>query len=161
MRVGRQLERVLNPVTTVVIQTVRRDRGVGPRGLLGSFGATAMLSTFLLPILIVCQRRLAARLLSKRERRSGDAPRGVVAWSRRVTLKVSTPGKANPCVVKGDILWNGDSFILTPQTNDPDEVYFVQSRRFDNDGNFIARGDGFIITYSALQKRLQDRDGCR
>ena len=75
-----------------------------------------------------------------------------------MTLKVTTPAKANPCIVKGDIIWHGDSFILTPVVDDPDEVYFHQSKRFDKEGNFIARGDGFIITYSALQKSLEDRD---
>jgi hypothetical protein len=118
-----------------------------------------MLIALLLPIVICLPAQDGDEALVEALRDAQATHRE--AWSRgraRVSLKVTTPGKANPCIVKGDILWSGDSFILTPQTNDPDEVYFVQSKRFANEGNFIARGDGFVATYSARQKRLQDRD---
>ena len=83
------------------------------------------------------------------------------AWSRgraRVRLTVTTPDAANPCVVTGEILWHDDSFILKTQVADPDDIYFAQSRQFDEEGNFIARGQGFFITYSAGQNGLRNQD---
>lgn len=83
------------------------------------------------------------------------------AWSRgraRVRVTVTRPGAVRTCVIKAEILWHGDSFILKPQVDDPDDVHFKDMVQFRQEGNIIARGDGFVITYSALQNYLRDRD---
>ncbi len=83
------------------------------------------------------------------------------AWARgraRVRVTVTKPGVVGRCVIQGEILWHDDSFILKPQVADPNDVYFLESRRFEQEGNLIARGEGFVITYSAGQNALRDRE---
>ena len=84
------------------------------------------------------------------------------AWSRgraRVRLRISTTGAVRPCIIEGDIVWLYDSFILKPKVADPDEVHFkFRTNLFDQEGNFVARGKDFVITYGARQNALTNRD---
>jgi hypothetical protein len=83
------------------------------------------------------------------------------AWSSgraHVKTTVTKPGVTSRCIVEGDIFWRDDAFILKLQVADPEDVYFLSMRQFDQPGNFIARGGGFIITYSVGQRYLRDAD---
>jgi hypothetical protein len=118
-----------------------------------------MLSTVLLAVMLGLPADDADANLVEALRDAQETHRE--AWSRgraRVRVTVTRPGGVRPCIIKADILWHGDSFILKPQVDDPDDVHFLQMVQFREEGNVIARGEGFVITYSALQNYLRDQD---
>ncbi|MGC8640322.1 MAG: hypothetical protein ACP5XB_10655 [Isosphaeraceae bacterium] len=83
------------------------------------------------------------------------------AWSRgraRLRLEISTTKKEGTARIEGEVVWMDSFFVLKYKVSDPDGVFFSdRAISFDQEGNFIARGKDFVITYASRNNVFHER----